>query len=116
MSHVPIDQTRWFTLSLMEQLGNIGSEVGRAKNWMEKDPTRFQGARDRALELFDITLLDPRWNAARQKEIALIREFFLSATEENSTVHVTLTELETELTRYALAARRNHEQIRASAS
>lgn len=68
----------WFKLSLFEQLGNIGSEVGRACRWQEKDSKIFQGAVERALELFDLTLEDPRWRG-RRREIARAREVFCDA-------------------------------------
>ena len=67
---------RWFALSLYEQLGNIGSEVGRAIRWSAKNPALARSALYRALELFDLTLDDPRHrqSAARLREIARARE------------------------------------------
>jgi len=69
---------RWKTLPLMEQLGNIGSEVSRASKWATKDEKIFQNAVDRALELFDLTLADERWKG-RRNEIARAREVFVDA-------------------------------------
>ena len=31
-----LENGRWFDLSLMEQMANIGAEVGRAINWKNK--------------------------------------------------------------------------------
>ena len=45
----------WFKHSLDYQMGNIGSEVSRAIKNRGK-PARFQGASERALELFDLTI------------------------------------------------------------
>jgi len=67
---------RWCTLSLAEQLGNIGSEVGRAiMRQQEGDRERFQSAFDRALELLDFTCADPRWlHLPRLQELLRTRE------------------------------------------
>jgi hypothetical protein len=72
--HQNLAAGRWAELSLMEQLGNIGSEVGRASRvHAQANEARFVPALDRALELFDLTLADERW-ATRRKEIARARE------------------------------------------
>lgn len=68
----------WQKLSFMEQLGNIGSEVGRAKKWQNKDEELFWGAVERALELFDLTFRDLRWRE-RVYEIARAKEVFSDA-------------------------------------
>ena len=39
----------WYKMSLAEQLGNIGSEVGRAANSKGKNEELFQGSFQRAL-------------------------------------------------------------------
>ena len=62
------------TFSLFEQLGNIGSEVSRAQKWQGKDEKIYQNTVNRALELFDLTLDDPRWKG-RKKEIARANSF-----------------------------------------
>lgn len=45
----------WMKQPITFQMANIGSEVSRALKNQNK-PTRFQGAFDRALELFDLTI------------------------------------------------------------
>lgn len=75
--HQSLHEGRWFTLSLAEQLGNIGSEINRVIR-ARGDETRYNLAVDRALELFDLTLEDPRWRK-RLKEIARTRELFCDA-------------------------------------
>jgi hypothetical protein len=73
--HQGLAAGRWQTLTLAEQLGNVGSEVGRAISARERNDTlRFEGAFDRALELFDLTLADQRWNGDRLWEFARARE------------------------------------------
>ena len=58
----------------MEQLGNIGTEVARAHRAQASGSVdRFDAALDRALELFDLTLGDPRWRG-RRREIGRARE------------------------------------------
>lgn len=65
----------WFTLSLAEQLGNIGSEVERAIAWHRKrDKEHFEKAFERLLELIDLTLADGRWKGPKRREIARLRE------------------------------------------
>lgn len=76
--HKELAQGRWFTFSLAEQLANIGSEVGRAALWQDKNKEHFDNAVMRALELFDLTLSDTRWKG-RLKEIARAREIFCDA-------------------------------------
>src|SRR5438309_10337050 len=73
-AHPQLASGRWFKLTLAEQLGNIGSEVGRAiqaKTAANSD--RSAAALERALELFDLTIADPRL-AQRLKEIIRARE------------------------------------------
>jgi hypothetical protein len=68
---------RWATLSLVEQMGNVGSEVQRAiRAHASGRPDRFESALARALELFDLTATDPRWRGHRCREILRAREEF----------------------------------------
>ena len=70
---------RWFAFSLAQQLANVGSEVSRALRWRSRNPKIAQGALERALELIDLTLDDPRHRAsvARLREICRVREVLL---------------------------------------
>lgn len=104
--HPSLAAGKWQTLSLAEQLGNIGSEVGRAVKWRDKDPGLFRGAVERALELFDLTVGDPRWRN-RLKEILRAREFFLDALEGGKNYGSTLQDLERYFFYFALISRRN---------
>lgn len=66
----------WQKFNILEQMGNIGSEVNRAFSWQKKGNTEYaKQAADSALELFDLTMNDSRWNK-RIKEIARARESF----------------------------------------
>lgn len=73
--HKGLASGEWHKLSLAEQIGNIGSEVNRVLHWRGKDQKIFARAVERALELFDLTLDDPR-HRARAREIARVREIF----------------------------------------
>jgi hypothetical protein len=68
---------RWHEMSLVEQLGNVGSEVDRSiRAWEGGNTARFNSAVDRALELFDLTAADDRWRGHRRREILRAREQF----------------------------------------
>jgi hypothetical protein len=108
VQHRDLAAGRWWELSIAEQMGNIGSEVGRAVRWSSRDPDRARGALERALELFDLTLDDPRHrrSVARLREIARAREVvvdFLAASNQYSS---TADSLQRYFDAYALAARR----------
>jgi hypothetical protein len=68
---------RWHTLTLIEQLAHVGSEVDRAiRAYDTHNSMRFDGALARALELFDLTATDDRWRGQRCREILRAREEF----------------------------------------
>lgn len=72
--HEGLAAGRWKELSFVEQMANIGSEVGRALNWRSKGNDAYcQNAFDRALELLDFTL-DSVKGFPRLKEVARLRE------------------------------------------
>jgi hypothetical protein len=102
--HQALADGRWQKLTLAEQLGNIGSEVGRAARSFQKDDARFKGAVERALELFDLTLEDPRWTG-RRREIARAREVFSDAISGGSQYRTSLQELEQYFMYFAILAR-----------
>lgn len=106
VTHSNLVAGRWFKLTLAEQLGNIGSEVGRARKAQGTDAIRFQGAADRALELFDLTLSDSRWRG-RLREIGRAREVFCDAILEGKEYGSLLSDLDRYFISFALAARRN---------
>ena len=68
---------RWQTLTILEQMGNIGSEVERAIRAHDAGrQDRFELALERALDLFDLTAADDRWRGCRRREILRAREEF----------------------------------------
>lgn len=90
-AHRDLADGRWWSLSLAEQMGNIGSEIGRAASWSTRHPQRSEAALHRALELIDLTLDDPRVRGSlpRLREIARVREvvvdFFAGPNQYGST-------------------------------
>lgn len=75
--HEDLAAGRWQTLTILEQLANVGSEVDRAIRADEAGkPERRDRAIDRALELFDLTAADPRWRYPRKREVLRAREEF----------------------------------------
>lgn len=85
-SEYAVNRDRWNRLSILEQMGNIGSEVGRALNakhaGREQD---CQQAMVRALDLFDATvqpLIHQR--SPRAKEVLRSRDQFLEAISDDT--------------------------------
>lgn len=99
-----VSRERWFTLSLADQLGNIGSEVGRARKWQHEDTDSFWGAVTRALELFTLTQEDQRWKG-RRTELDRARESFADAVLGGEEFGSTLADLENYFMQFALLAR-----------
>lgn len=93
--HKDLAAGRWWELSLYEQLGNVGSEVGRALRWKIRNPQISKRAFERALELMDLTLDDPRHrcSVARLRELARAREVlvdYLAGSNEYQSTDVSL--------------------------
>lgn len=75
--HTGLTDARWQSLSLVEQLANVGSEVERALAWSHKGQAQFSAnAVCRGLELLDLTIMDPR-HRTRLKELTRLREVLL---------------------------------------
>lgn len=95
----------WFKFTLCEQMGNVGSEVGRAVNW-EKKGNREQRERalTRAFELLDLTIADRRWKTGR-KELCRAREVLADAFYGTGEYQTTPADMEKYFFKYAVAAR-----------
>jgi hypothetical protein len=73
-------------MSLLEQMGNLGTEVARAARAKESgDQERCEGAFNRALELFELTIVDDRWRGPRRREICMVRELFIDCIAGDNT-------------------------------
>lgn len=87
--HKQLASGRWFKLSLVEQLANVGSEIERTIQWKKKGDLEYsRRAFERALELMDLTVADPK-NKGRLKEPLRVREvlvdYFVYGNEYAST-------------------------------
>jgi len=106
--HADLAAGRWHTLTLSEQLGNVGSDVGRGiRAKARHDDVRLQGALERALELLDLTLTDDRWQGPRRQEIARAREVVCDFLVGDNDYASTAESLDTYFLAFALAARRD---------
>ncbi|MBM3257885.1 MAG: hypothetical protein FJZ05_01555 [Candidatus Nealsonbacteria bacterium] len=104
--HKELASGKWFELSLIEQMANIGSEVSRTRKWQGKDKDTFWGAVARALELFDLTLSDPKLKG-RLTEIARTKELFCDAVMGGKEYRSSLEDLDNYFLQYALYLRKN---------
>jgi hypothetical protein len=107
VQHRDLAAGRWHALSLGEQLGNIGSEISRAIRWSGRNEALARGAFERALELFDLTLDDPRHRRApaRLRELARAREVVVDFFDGSNQYGSTPASLQKYFDAYALAAR-----------
>jgi hypothetical protein len=72
--HRELAAGRWNLLSFAEQMANIGSEIERTISWEKKlRPEISERAFERALELIDLTVADPK-NRTRLRELLRVRE------------------------------------------
>ena len=83
-----LNDERWKSMPFVEQMANIGSEVGRTAKWVQKaKPAMAEGAFVRALELIDLTLkfgrLDSSDRCYMLKELCKVRELFCGAYESS---------------------------------
>lgn len=91
---------------MAEQMGNIGSEIGRLLRWRDKDEKLCQNSFERALELLYLTIQDPRWRN-RLKELTRVREFLIDAMNGGKEYENKLEDLDSYFFQFALAAKRN---------
>ena len=105
LMHRELASGRWNELSLLEQLGNVGSEVGRALKWKGKNPDYCMRAVERALELLDLTLACPG-NRLRLKEVARAREILVDFFYGENQYQTSGEFLGTYFLQFAIAARK----------
>lgn len=104
--HEELATGRWQKMSLAEQLGNVGSEVGRALKAKEQgNVSRMESAFDRALELLDLTIVGAK-TPSEIKELCRVRgsvaDYFYGTNEFQSTA----ASLDKYFYHFAVAARR----------
>jgi hypothetical protein len=105
--HKDLAAGRWQTLSFVEKMANIGSEVERAINWKNRqNPDYSRKAYDRALELIDLTL-DSIRGFPRLKEIARMRELLVDYFSGTNEYQSTDSSWRNYFSPFTFAARRN---------
>lgn len=105
--HSDLAAGRWTSLTLMEQLANVGSEVDRAIRAHESGRVeRRDAAVNRCLELFDLTAADDRWRGSRRREVLRAREQFCALFWGDDTPPGETASLSRYFYHFALAARR----------
>jgi len=108
VQHKNLAAGRWFEMTFAEQMGNIGSEVGRAVSWQKKgNNDHKEKALERAFELIDLTVSDPRW-IHRLKEPLRAREALADFFYGDNFYQSTGESLEKYFMQFAFEARRNH--------
>ncbi|HLG17655.1 MAG TPA: hypothetical protein VJH03_24645 [Blastocatellia bacterium] len=105
--HKGLAEGRWFTFSIFEQLGNVGSEFERAAAAHQRgDRERFEMAFDRMLELLDLTIEDPKWRTGRRlRELLRLREEVCDVFYGNDTYGTSVEALKKYFLYFGIAAR-----------
>jgi len=89
MQHTGLTQDHWNSFTFFEQMANVGSEVERTIKWKNKNNKEYSDmAFERALELLDLTIIDPK-NRERLKEIVRTREALADYFAFNNEYHST---------------------------
>jgi hypothetical protein len=104
VQHRELAAGSWYQRSLVDQLANVGSEVGRMRRWQGQNPERCERAFLRALELLDLTLNDARWRGHR-KELSRVRTFLCDAMSGGKEFGSTLEDMDRYFLAFAVAAR-----------
>lgn len=95
----------WEKFSLPEKIGNIGSEISRARFWHEKKKLDAEKiSLERSLEMLQATLDSSLSNAAR-REIARMLELVADWYQGSHIYNVNPIEIENYFTEYAFLAK-----------
>jgi hypothetical protein len=104
--HPDLTPDRWGAMTLAEQLGNAGADVGRAIRAREDgNEQRLASSLARALAQLDLTLADPRWAGHRRREIARAREVVCDLLAGDNVYGSTPLSVDRWFTAYAFEAR-----------
>ncbi len=106
-SNYRIDRDRWAKFSVFEQMGNIGSEVGRTFSaGRRNDSESAERAVVRALDLFEATAqLFAEQKSPRTKEVLRAKDQFLQIYTDQAFNSPQAKSLDTYFLSYAIAAR-----------
>jgi hypothetical protein len=88
-----IDQKRWASLSIFEQMGNIYSEVGRSFSAQRRNNIAdCQAATERAIELFDATLAEfTASKSPKSREVLQAKEQYLATLHDKLAIAARIT-------------------------
>ena len=104
--HSALAAGRWQTFPFMMQLAHIGSEVSRANRAKDANDTdRLMAALERMLELFDLTISDPK-NRSRLREVCRAREVACDYFAGDNVYHSTGPSFDRYFLQFAMAAKR----------
>ena len=108
--HQGLEDGSWQRMTPLEQMGNLGTEVARAARAKESgDRVRCEGAMNRALELFELTIVDDRWRGPRRRELCLVRELFIDFMAGDNEHGESAASLDRYFLPFAIAARLEYE-------
>jgi hypothetical protein len=75
--HKDLTEERWNSMSIIEQMANIGCDVDRAIGWRNKGNLDYSHkAFERALELLQLTIDDPK-NRKRWSELCPLKDHLI---------------------------------------
>jgi len=88
--HKDLTPERWFKFSILEQLANVGTDIERAIQWRKREEIEdSKMAFERAMDLLELTIADPKNQGARLKELLIVREalidYFVGNNQYSST-------------------------------
>lgn len=104
--HKHLASGHWQDFSLIEQLANVGSEIGRSISWRTNGYGDPREAFYRALELIDLTIADPK-NKDRLSEICRTREALVDWFTGSNTYNTTDQQWEAYFYQFNYASRLN---------
>lgn len=104
-----VDRKRWSEMNILDQMGNIYSEIGRTfKALHGDDQERYDQALARAIDLFDATAMAlVKQQSPKLKEVLRAKEEFLRVCESKNSISER--SLDNYFMQFAVAARLSRE-------
>jgi hypothetical protein len=102
-----MELAKWSQMTLIQQLGNIGSEFSRTVSWKQKPNFGdFRKPFYRGLEYLDLSINDPKNSGARRKELCRVREALVDWHYGSRLYHTTDSDWSSYFNCFAIAANR----------
>lgn len=107
MTPYTVDRDKWASMTIFDQMGNIGSEVGRSiKAQKSDDQQAFEAAVTRAIDLFDATIEDLLVKKSQRiREVLRAKDQYLTSIYGTNRPLDATDSIERYFTQYAIAAR-----------